>query len=191
MDTISQDEKERFKQVVYKIRSEHNASTKEIARRAGVHQSTLYRWLDDKRAEYPTTVAIRQLVEAFNIDDGRGSLLPETRHAMRRLEGDTFALFLVADSSHRSHWTIQDRRLELCGLLPGDVAEVDAMVKAETGDVVLLQVKGHEPEPRKLVGPIAVTQTYDPTLEKEPVYWMRDNVQVLGVVVRSVRLHRR
>lgn len=65
------------------------------------------------------------------------------------------------------------------------------MVKAETGDVVLLQVKGHEPEPRKLVGPIAVTQTYDPTLEKEPVYWMRDNVQVLGVVVRSVRLHRR
>jgi transposase-like protein len=46
MDTISQDEKERFKQVVYKIRSEHNATTKEIARRAGVHQSTLYRWLE-------------------------------------------------------------------------------------------------------------------------------------------------
>lgn len=65
------------------------------------------------------------------------------------------------------------------------------MVNPQDGDVILLQVKGQEPEARKLVGPVALTFTHDPAMNKEPIYWKRDNVAVLGVVVRSVRMHRR
>ena len=189
MDPIVQDEKRRFQQVVSKIRKEYGATTEEIARHAGVHQSTLYRWLSKTRNEVPTTLQFRQIVRAFAVDDE--SVMPAPHMALRKLADNSIAIFRLKEGPSITRWVVNDRRLELCGLLPDDVVEIDGTLAAQQGDLVLLQLKGKDPEPRKLAGNVAITRTMDEDVDQEPIVW-RNNpaVNILGVIVRSIRSYR-
>jgi len=113
----------------------------EVAARAHVSPSTVYRMLDDEDPHEPKATSVLQIAEALAVAPpstlGRPRAFAEPD--VSPLSGETPAE-LAPRTPDQSLWRVESRALELAGVLPGDLLLLDAAEEARAGDLVVAQL---------------------------------------------------
>ena len=175
------------------LKKRSSLSYDEIADRAGVGTSTLYRWMDEGRTDSPSHAALLSLSEAFGVP------LPGARTAapgpgfqesgLARLDPPEQEM---PENPNQSWWRVRDRALELAGFLPGDQVLLDQSVQPRRGDAVVAQIYdtklgAAETVLRLYAFPALVTRTNDAEFTDRADVIDADRVKVMGTVVRLLR----
>jgi len=138
----------------------HGTSLHGIARAAGIHGSTLTRFMDpDGPGHNLSDTSISKIERAFNSSRPAAAGGTQTgASGPRRLQERPAGLLNpqaemdeIASAIERAHqgdsaqldaYLVRDRTLDLAGYLPGDVILVDPSRAPQPGDVVALQPRG-------------------------------------------------
>lgn len=179
------------------IERRFHVSRNELAQRAGVKPSTVYRWFDDRFGHMPAFSTLQQIADAFGVE------LPGTSSAATPAvqgfaEGDAAPWEGPPDEElqpNQSDKLIATRALELIGYLPGDVARLDMSVPPRPGDVVFAQVydldRGVAQTRLRLYDPpFLLTRSLDPAIDGKPLYVDGARVAIVGPVVKLTRLRK-
>jgi len=165
----------------------------QIAHRAGVRPSTLYRWFDGDLNHIPSHASVLRIANAF------GVAMPRTEPARTPAffaEAGVAAIEPPASEKpvepNLSWWKVGDRALELAGYLPGDRVMLDQALAARAGDAVIAQVYDFErgaaeTRLRFYSPPFLVTRTMDPALTDKADLVDGKRVVISGPIVRMVR----
>lgn len=175
------------------IRARFRVEVPEIARRAKVSASTIYRWYDVGHPFSPSLTSIRKIAQAFDVP------MPEAETARPRgfEEGDAQPVIEqikeILAGDNQGVWRLTTRALELAGYLPGDMLLVDMTVTPRAGDVVAAQVYNlergtAETKLRVYEAPFLTTRTMDPAAVERPLFVDNERVHIAGTVVRSLRV---
>lgn len=177
---------------ISEIETRFSVSRAEIAKRADVKPSTIYRWFDDKFSHVPSYSAIRRIAAAFSIDLPGASIQRSgfAESDAARYEGPPAEF--AGLTPDQSDWTLTTRALELAGFKPGDVVRLDMKAVPEPGDAVFAQVYNFElgtaeTRFRLYDPPYLVTRTMDPSVNDRPLYVDGERVVIMGPIVRTVR----
>lgn len=177
-----------------RIRAQYRIEVPDIAKKAKVSASTIYRWLDEGYAFNPSMTSLRKIAQAFDVAmPGLGERDPHFVPGFS--EGDVQRLVPgpeIHDDElprNQSRWRITSRVLELAGFLPGDDVIVDMSVQPRSGDVVCAQVRDLESGSAKTrlrlyEPPFLTTRTMDPTANERPLYVDNERVYIMGTVIR-------
>lgn len=176
------------------IRIRFRVEIPEIAKRAKVAASTIYRWFDESHQFNASLTSLSKISTAFGVP------LPGSEPVVQGFqEGDAQRILddlpaaLKAENDNQGVWRLATRALELAGYLPGDMLLVDMTVPPRTGDVVCAQVYNldrgtAETRIRVYEAPFLTTRTMDPTAADRPLYVDNERVRIAGTVVRSLRV---
>lgn len=180
-----------------KIIDRWNITPRQLAVKAEVSPSTIYRALDLQSDFTPTLTTIGKVAAAFKVA-APGMASPAASAAsgfhepeMQPLDG-TAAPQGARQSNNQTDWTIATRALELAGVLPGDVVRFDMAAAPHDGDVVCAQVYNFERGSaetiiRQVKGPYLIARTADPSVDLEPLLVDGRRVAVAGVMVHLLR----
>lgn len=179
---------------ISEIERRFNVSRAEVATRADVKPSTIYRWFDDEFSHMPSYPKLRQIADAFGVDMPGAGAAPTgfSEGDAARYEGP--ALDPNAPlTPNQSDWTLSTRALELAGYLPGDVARLDMSIAPRSGDAVFAQVYNlergtAETRLRLYDPPYLVVRTFDPAINAKPLYVDGEHVAIIGPIVRLLRI---
>lgn len=176
-----------------------------LARRAGVAQSTLTRFLNNEHSNMLGTRTIAKIAHAARSEPIAGH--PIRMHIempAQFSEGDAtpYAIdegspleaaiaVLIGERHATDPWLIKNRVLEDAGVMPGDIAIVDLSEPAKPRDVVCAQsyrwAEGRaETLFRIYEPPYLVSATRDPDLRR-PLLVDNERVVIKGVVIWLVR----
>lgn len=176
--------------------SQHRIEVPELAARAKVAPSTIYRWFDNAYPFEARTSTLRKIAEAFGTrvpsDDDDNSVNGFHDGELQQVFGADIPPALNADNN-QGVWRIGTRALELAGYLPGDLVLVEIGLQPRAGDVVCCQVynleRGSaETKLRLFRPPFVITRTMDPMAEEPPQFVDNERVAIAGTVVRSMRV---
>jgi SOS-response transcriptional repressor LexA len=176
------------------IERRYNVSRVEVANRARIAPSTIYRIFDDKVSFEPSGRTIGQIAEAFgeaapgatttaqpyfaeDVQDVFDSDIPE---AMKSLPPNQFIRVVTT------------RALELAGIMPGDILLVDMSVEPASDRIVIAQAYNiqrstAETKLRLFEPPYLTTRTMDRNVSEKPLYVDREQVCIVGTVIRLLR----
>ncbi|MBI5112897.1 MAG: helix-turn-helix domain-containing protein [Rhodovulum sp.] len=184
----------------------------DLARRAGVHQTTLTRWWNDQVGKATLSARTVSQIEAATAVPLSGGLDParlpgpsalgdgEKLPATELLRDDIEAAVrgMIAGRNNIFPWRVKTRALEAVGFLPGDILVIDQSAIPEPGDAVCAQVYDfqggraeglpHRAETvlRLYEPPHLVAATAQPGLRR-PYYVDNRTVAIVGVVVGMFR----
>ena len=173
------------------IEKRFGVSRAEVAKRAGVSHTTLYRWFDEGLNHIPSQSAILRIATAMNVPGPDGLPL-----IAGFAEAGAAPLAPAQDdpplSPNQSWWRAGDRALELHGIMPGDRLLLDQAAEARSGDVVVANIEDPDLGAaltviRLLDGDFLVTRTWDRELASAKDYVNGRSVRVMGPIVRLVR----
>lgn len=177
------------------IEQRYNVSHGELAARAGIAPSTIYRLFDDRNKFEPSARTIAAIAQAYGEEppageapkvpgfgdgDVQDALLDDTPQELRPHSPNEFVK------------RVTSRALELEGVLPGDIVLVDMAAEPTPGRVVIAQVYhlhkiGADTKLRLFEPPYLTTRTMDRTVADRPLYVDNERVVVLGTVTRIMR----
>lgn len=187
-------EKRRVRAWIEGIRSRFHVEVPDIAARAGVAPSTVYRWIDDAGGFSPSLSKIRKIAAAFSVpmpdDDARPPGFAEGEAL--KIEIDEQPAELRA-GMNQAVWRLNTRALDLLGYLPGDLVLVDLAVTPRAGDVVCAQIYDFqrgtaETKIRAYEPPFLMMRSFEPSLREAPIYVDNERAVIMGVVTRSLRV---
>lgn len=180
--------KESARRFLATILEHGNMSKPELAARAGMSPSTLYRIEDDDDPYQTSMTTIRKLEAAsgipFTVAFG-GMAEPEARFI------DIGMPDTLKPGKNEGVWRLGTRVAELAGFMPGDIILFDLSATPGRGDLVVAQVEdrtgGAETVIRVYDPPFLVTRTTDPTCMLKPLTVDGEAVRIAGVFKRMVR----
>lgn len=209
---IVENARDRQKAWIGSILSSTGWTLTDLARRAGIHQTTLTRWWNDdlekatlstrtvSQIETATAVPLGGAVDPTRMAGpsafGDGEKLPPTEFLRDDIEAAVRGM--IAGRNNMFPWRVKTRALEAVGFLPGDILVVDQNAVPEAGDAVCAQVydfPAGRPEglPRRAETvlrlyepPHLVAATAQPGLRR-PYYVDNRTVAIVGVVVGMFR----
>lgn len=192
------DERAQVRAWIEAIKARHKIELREIAARAGVAVSTIYRWFDDAFAFQPSRSALRKIAQAFNVempgeDASRAPGFAEREMVAIAVEERPDEL---RAGLNQGVWRVATRALEMIGYLPGDMVLVDMAETPRPGDVVCAQVYDFqhgaaETKLRVYEPPYLVCATMDPAAREAPIYLDHERATIAGVVTRMLRARAR
>lgn len=172
----------------------HSVEVKDIAARSGVSAMTIYRILDENGVNTPSLGTIARIAKAY------GDALPggDQRTAgfaegdVTRFAGEPPSEALKPQSPNQSMWRLNNRALELSGLLPGDYLLMDMSQPPRAGDIVIAQIYDFEAggavtRIRRYDGVYLTTSSMDPGQTERPLPVDGERVVLMGRVIRSMR----
>lgn len=183
------------------VLAKHDETPTGLARRAGLAQSTLTRFLNDPAAPM---LSLRSVLKIAQIVGETPLGVPQTATIQPREEAERFTpsapeveaaiAALTAEKQDKqsiSVWELQTRALELAGYLPGDLLIVDASAAPAEGDVVCATHR-HGPTRTDIIWrlyepPFLVAASTRPAYRR-PLIVGVDDVSLSGVVVATLRL---
>lgn len=190
---VAHETREEARRLVDAIRARYRIDIPEIAERARVSPSTIYRWFDDSFTHSPGATTIRKIATAFNMlaapaGAAGGLAAPE----VQLLSMDQLPKGLQLGNSEDC-WLVQSRVLDLAGYMPGDLLIVDHSVQPVPGDAVVAVLhefgaKGPEHRLRLFRAPYLMAKTTDPAVDEEPFYVDGRRVAIMGVVTKTLRI---
>lgn len=176
-----------------------NTGPQEIAQRAGIAPSTLYRWIDPDGKTLPGFNNLRKIAAAWGVElpgertqsDGFAEGDAQPWQGDNSPEGTNLAREPLR--ANQSRWIVRSRALELAGVMPGDICTLDQLEEARAGDIVVAQVYNFErgtaeTKIRIFEPPYLVTHTMDRAASDRPLYADRERTVIMGPVTRLVRI---
>lgn len=179
-------------------------SKSQLARAAGLHHTTLTRFLDHRSSGTLETLTIRRIAEVSGIPPGAeleatsiGETFEETEpYLPGAVNGLRKAVESLLEGRNASDpVTVRSRSLELAGIMPGDVVIVDHNAMPKVGDAVMAQVYDWQTALARTIlrlykpaGPVSLleSRTMDPALQ-ETLVVDGERVTIRGVVTDVVR----
>lgn len=182
------------------IRARHNVTPRDIATRARVNLSTIYRMLSADSPHVPQLDSILKIAQAFGVAMPDAGLPGETRDIAPQgfgegdaapYSGEAPAVF-GALGANRSVWRVGSRALELQGVLPDDLLLLDQAAPARAGDCVVAQIYDFDAATartriRAYDGLYLTTATMDRALQERPLPVDGERVVVMGRIVGLFR----
>ncbi len=175
----------------------YKVSPRQIATRAGISPSTIYRALEEDGQFVMSTTKLAQVADAFGEDvpdfqaDRAAKPAGFAEDELVRFEGSAAGL-PDTPPHNQGFWTITNNALSLEGYRPGDIVVVDMGVEPQPGDVVCAQVYNFnrgtaETVLRVYAPPYLLVRTMDAGFDLKPLYVDNERVVIRGTVVRMVR----
>jgi transcriptional regulator with XRE-family HTH domain len=174
-----------------------------LAKEAGVHHSTLSKFLSDEQNIQQLSTRSVEKIAALNILPPYETKAPVRQRGLAEgeaspytaFDGDELSIAIAAMRAGRNGvdpWVLNSRALETAGYLPGDVLIVDLNGEPKSGDVVCAQVYDRTGRPetvfRLYEPPFLAAASLDRQLMR-PIL-LGDNAVVRGVVEASLRPRR-
>lgn len=184
-----------------------------LARKAGVHDSTLTRFMNNADADYAlSNRTIEAIAQTFGVSFGQPvphinvyENLPEVSTTWRYDEVEPVLLETIEDLTTRTvveaglsdqieAWFLRTNRLLLAGCLAHDVFLISRSTAPQPQDVVIVQLEtARRNEPKHLariyLPPFLMTATVNPTANMPELLDSR-RMRIIGTVITVVRAHR-
>ncbi len=190
-----------YKDWIAQLMAEHNVTASELARRAGLAESTLTRLMSDTGSgNLPREGTIAKIERAFNtrrpviqttnIPAGARGVIQDPRVSTKEIAGILSAA-AANDLSALEAYMVADRALDLKGYMPGDVLLIDTEKRPENGDIVAVSFGS----PTQSTGRVSlriydtlflISHSTDDSLRR-PILNEPGRVQLVGVVQMAVR----
>jgi hypothetical protein len=165
----------------------------DIAERANLNPSTIYRWLDPKKTNAPSSTSLRKIRAAFDLESQRAPLRAAgfAERELTKYEGPPLGDELKYEDPNQTRFVLQSRVLDMLGLMQGDIVLIDLKARPKSGDIAYVQIYGPdgtaETKLRLLRGDFLYTRSFDSTIFEAPIYHDGDRVVLKGKLVRSLR----
>jgi hypothetical protein len=165
----------------------------EIGEKAHLNPSTIYRWLDPKKTNAPSSTSLRKIRAAFDLEAPRAQLRSTglSERELAKYEGPPLGEELKYEDLNQTRFVLQSRALDMLGLMQGDIVLIDLKARPKSGDVAYVQIYSPdgsaETKLRLLRGDFLYTRSFDPTIFEAPIYHDGDRVVLKGKLVRSLR----
>lgn len=190
--------RENIRDWLERLEKRHGVSRRQLAVRAGISPTTIYRAMETDGQFVMSTSKLAQVAQAFGSEMPSG-LTMEPGQPPQGFGEDTVAPYegeppdnLPAIGNHQELMTVAGLALDLAGYRPGDVVVVDMSVEPEPGDVVCAMVYSFErgsveKQLRVYYPPYLVTRSSDARVDGRPLYVDGERVALCGTVVRMIR----
>lgn len=190
-----------FRDWVSQLMAQHGVATvSQFARRAGLAESTLTRFMN---AEGPGNLmregTIAKIENAFNARRPATRLpqgerqTPERQDASARASNLTSLMQSLRQHETPEHETfiLSDRALDLAGYLPGDLIIVDTSQRPEIGDVVALRFRSGAARSSTVTlriydTPFLTAHSTDDTMRR-PLMIEPERIEIIGIVTAAMR----
>ena len=181
------------------LRTKHRLrSDREIATRAGLSPTTIYRWLDPDAHFVMSLSKLKQVADAFEepLPAGLGDVgrVAGFSEELTAFAGASPALQAKPEADH-GRWILNSEVLNLEGFRPGDVLDFNFKLRPERGDIVVAQVRDNklgtaQTVLRQYQPPFLLTRSSDPGIDPAPLTVDDKDVYIVGVFEQMVRLRR-
>lgn len=180
----------------YKLRSD-----REIATRARLSPTTVYRWLDPDAPFVMSLSKLIQVAEAFKEPLPAG-IIDVGGAAPGGLAEMELSPFIGAPSgfpdkpeANHGRWRLNSEVLNLEGFRPGDILDFNFTTRPERGDIVVAQIRdpqrgSAETVLRQYQPPFLMTRSSDPSVDTAPITVDDKDVYIVGVFEQMVRRRR-
>ena len=179
------------------IMADQRLSAIQLAKKAGVSPTTIYRALDVDGVFMPTTKTLEKIATKIgrpppSLTEHVGLEVHHIKPMSSGIEAMDLRNLQILTSFENSGlvFRVTDRTLELEGYLPGDIVIIDKNVAPKPGDIVAAEV----PAGREAAGtilrlfepPYLMARAHDRQLEPLPILMDR-SVNILGTATRLLR----
>jgi len=193
---VAEQSRDRVRAWISEIRQRFRAEIPDIAGRAKVASSTIYRWLDDTHPFNPSLTSLRKIAVAYGVPlpDAKAPAADETSGDVETYAAnDDQVEPPLKPTPGQTVFRVRSRALELAGYLPGDAILVDPRTPARSGDAVCAQIQNLETgelENRLRVyeAPYLLTRTMDPQSNDRPIYVDNERAKIIGPIVKAMRV---